>query len=328
MIGGTTGGLIVFLALLGGAVFLLSQALFVPAFGSDARMRRLLKHKLHDIGAFEEHSQVASLLRDKYLRDLSPLARRLEELPLMERLGRYIEQSGHTVLAHRLVLLSLVLAFVACVAAMVLSKNVILAALAAVMASTVPFIYIYRERAQRLEKFEEQLPDAVDIMKRALRAGHPFAACLKLVAEDMEPPIAREFELTFADVNYGNDLRQALLGMLLRVPSSNLMAVVTAVLIQKETGGNLAEIFDRISQVIRARFRFGRRVRTLSAEGRLSGWILALVPILLFAVIWITSPEYLPPLLGDPLGQKLIVFACIMLVIGVLWMRKIIRIDL
>jgi tight adherence protein B len=123
-------------------------------------------------------------------------------------------------------------------------------------------------------------------------------------------------------------LRQALLGMLLRVPSSNLMAVITAVLIQKETGGNLAEIFDRISAVIRARFRFGRRVRTLSAEGRLSAWILALVPLVLFAVLWITSPEYLPPLLHEPVGQKLVVFACIMLVIGVLWMRKVIRIDL
>jgi tight adherence protein B len=143
----------------------------------------------------------------------------------------------------------------------------------------------------------------------------------------MQPPIAHEFELTFADVNYGNDLRQALLGMLLRVPSSNLMAVVTAVLIQKETGGNLAEIFERIAQVIRSRFRFGRRVRTLSAEGRLSAWILAMVPIILFGVLWILSPTYLPPLLHDPTGQKMVGFACVMLVVGVLWMRKIIRID-
>lgn len=323
-----TSGLVVFLALLGGAVFLLSQALFVPAFGTDARMQRLLKRKLHSIGAYEEHGQVSLLLRQKYLRELSPLARQLESLPLMERLGRYIEQSGRQAMAHRLVALSLVLAFAAGVLAWSITDRVVFGVLAALIAGVIPFAVIYRERQVRLARFEEQLPDAVDIMKRALRAGHPFNACLKLVAEDMEPPIAREFELTFADVNYGNDLRQALLGMLLRVPSSNLMAVVTAVLIQKETGGNLAEIFDRISAVIRARFRFGRRVRTLSAEGRLSAWILALVPILLFAILWITSPEYLPPLLHEPLGQKLIVFACIMLVIGVFWMRRIIRIDL
>jgi len=323
-----TGGLLVFLALLGGAVFLLSQALFVPAFGSDARMQRLLKRKLRQIGAFETHSEVALLLRQKYLHELGPLERQLESLPLMERLARYIEQSGHTILAHRLVGLAIVLAAVAALVAWFLVGRVWVCGLAAVIAGAMPFAVIYRDRAKRLEKFEEQLPDAVDIMKRALRAGHPFNACLKLVADDMEPPIAREFELTFADVNYGNDLRQALLGMLLRVPSSNLMAVVTAVLIQKETGGNLAEIFDRISAVIRARFRFGRRVRTLSAEGRLSAWILALVPIVLFGVIWITSPTYLPPLIHEPLGQKLVIAAGCLIVVGVLWMRKIIRIDL
>lgn len=323
-----TGGLLVFLALLGGAVFLLSQALFVPAFGSDARMQRLLKRKLRDIGAFKADSEVASLLRQKYLRDLSPMERSLESLPLMERLGRFIEQSGRSILAHRLVGLAIVLALTGFALVLLMVHNPILALLGAVIAGAVPFAVVYRERRARLEKFEEQLPDAVDIMKRALRAGHPFNACLKLVADDMEPPIAREFELTFADVNYGNDLRQALLGLLLRVPSSSLMAVVTAVLIQKETGGNLAEIFDRISQVIRSRFRFGRRVRTLSAEGRLSAWILALVPIILFGALWVTSPDYLPPLLADPLGQKLLVFACLMLVVGVFWMRKIIRIDL
>ncbi len=323
-----SSGLLVFLGLLAGAVFLLSQALFVPAFGTDARMQRLLRRKLHQIGAFEAHSEVSLLLRQKYLQQLSPLERRLESLPLMERLARFIEQSGRTILAHRLVLLAVLLGVAAFVLVLGAYPNWLVALLAAGMAGAIPFVVIYRDRQARLAKFEEQLPDAVDIMKRALRAGHPFNSCLKLVADDMEPPIAREFELTFADVNYGNDLRQALLGMLARVPSSNLMAVVTAVLIQKESGGNLAEIFDRISQVIRARFRFGRRVRTLSAEGRLSAWILALVPIALFAVIWIMTPEYLPPLLHDPLGQKMIVGACILLVAGVLWMRKIIRIEL
>ena len=323
-----TGGVVVFLALLASAVFLLSQALMVPTFGADARMRRLLKRKLREIGAFEAHSEVASLLRQKYLRELSPLERRLEDLPWMERLGRIIEQSGRTILAHRLVGIALLLA----VATFVLTLRAVgqpgPALLAGLFAGAIPFAVIYRERRLRLEKFEEQLPDAMDIMKRALRAGHPFSACLKLVADDMQPPIAREFELTFADVNYGNDLRQALLGMLLRVPSSSLMAVVTAVLIQKETGGNLAEIFDRIAQVIRSRFRFGRRVRTLSAEGRLSAWILALVPLVLFAALWLLTPDYLPPLLHEPLGQKMILFACVMLVIGVFWMRKIISINM
>jgi tight adherence protein B len=322
-----SGTPILILTLLGAAVFLLSQVLIVPTFGSDARARKLLRRKLHDLGATETESQVASLLRQKYLRDLSPLERRLESLPLMEKLGRLIEQSGHSILAHRLVAASLALAVVAFAAMLAIFQNVPLALLSMAAGAAAPLLYVYRERRQRLEKFEEQLPDAVDVMKRALRAGHPFNTCLKLVADDMEPPIGREFELTFADVNYGNDLRRALLGMLLRVPSTNLMAIVTAVLIQKETGGNLAEVFDRIAQVIRARFRFGRKVRTLSAEGRLSAWILALVPIVLAGVLWFLSPDYLPPLLTDPMGRKLIAFACGLLVVGVFWMRRIIRID-
>jgi tight adherence protein B len=323
-----TTGVVIFLALLGGAVFLLSQVLIVPAFGSDARTRKLLRRKLRDIDAVDAQSEVTSLLRQKYLQELSPLARRLEDTPLMEALGRIIEQSGRTILAHRLVALAALLAVAGFTLATVFFGNPAIGLLALIAGAAAPFIFITRERRARLEKFEEQLPDAVDVMKRALRAGHPFNACIKLVAEDMDAPIAREFELTFADVNYGNDLRRALLGMLLRVPSTNLMAVVTAVLIQKETGGNLAEIFDRISQVIRSRFRFGRRVRTLSAEGRMSAWILALVPIILFGVLWFTTPTYLPPLLAHPVGQKMLAFACVMMVVAVFWMRRIIRIDL
>ncbi len=323
-----TSGLFIFLALLAGAVFLLSQVLIVPAFGSDARTRKLLKRKLREIDAVDAQNEVASLLRQKYLRNLSPLARRLEDTPLMEKLGQMIEQSGRTILAHRLVALAVLTALVAFTSVTLVFGNPLLGLLALVAGAAAPFIFILRERRTRLEQFEEQLPDAVDVMKRALRAGHPFNSCIKLVAEDMNPPISREFELTFADVNYGNDLRRALLGMLLRVPSTNLMAVVTAVLIQKETGGNLAEIFERISQVIRSRFRFGRRVRTLSAEGRLSAWILSLVPIILFGVLWITTPSYLPPLLENPAGQKMLVFAGVMMVVAVFWMRRIIRIDL
>jgi tight adherence protein B len=323
-----TSGVFIFLALLGGAVFLLSQVLIVPAFGSDARTRKLLRRKLREIDAVDAQNEVASLLRQKYLQDLSPLARRLEDSPLMESLGRIIEQSGHRILAHRLVGLSVVIALTAFTAATIVLANPLLGLLAFVAGAASPFVFIFRARRARLEQFEEQLPDAVDVMKRALRAGHPFNSCIKLVAEDMNEPISREFELTFADVNYGNDLRRALLGMLLRVPSTNLMAVVTAVLIQKETGGNLAEIFERISQVIRSRFRFGRRVRTLSAEGRLSAWILSLVPIILFGVLWITTPSYLPPLLNSPAGQKMLIFAGVMMIVAVFWMRRIIRIDL
>ena len=320
-------GTMIFLALLGSAVFLLSQALVVPMFGDQAKTRRKLRERLAGIEAAAGEGSVASLLRAKYLRDLSPLARRLEDLPFMESLAQSIEQAGHTMLAHRFLALSLLAGIAAALLCAALVPFGWLAVPAFVAGALGPYVWIMIERRRRFEKIEEQLPDAIDVMKRALRAGHPFNASLKLVAEDMDAPIAREFELTFSDVNFGNDLRRALLGLALRVPSTNVMALVTAVLVQKETGGNLAEIFEGLSKVIRGRFRFQRKVRTLSAEGRLSAWILGLVPIVLFGVIWITTPSYLPPLLESPVGQKLIAFGFVMMVIGVFWMRKIIRID-
>lgn len=323
-----SGGLMIFLALLGGAVFLLSQALIVPAFGDEARTRKLLRRRLQDIHVADAAHEVTSLLREKYLRELSPLARRLESIPAMEALGRLIEQAGHRMLAHRFVALSLLAGVAAAFFAWSFTRQSLIVPGALVAGIAAPFVWMLRARKRRFERIEEQLPDAIDVMKRALRAGHPFGSCLKLVAEDMDQPISGEFQLAFADVNYGNDLRRALLGLLLRVPSTNVMALVTAVLVQKETGGNLAEIFESISKVIRGRFRFQRRVRTLSAEGRLSAWILALVPIVLFAVIWVTTPTYLPPLLEHPFGRKLIVFGVVMMVVGVFWMRKIIRIDI
>jgi tight adherence protein B len=167
----------------------------------------------------------------------------------------------------------------------------------------------------------------VDMMKRALRAGHPFSGAIKLVSEELEAPLGKEFATTFADLNYGNDVRRAMLGLLQRVPSIPVMALVTSVLVQKETGGNLAEILGQISTVVRGRFRLERKIRTLSAEGRLSAWILALVPLVLFAVISITTPDYLPTLTSDPFGKKLIAVGGVAGVIGLIWIRKIIRID-
>ncbi len=143
----------------------------------------------------------------------------------------------------------------------------------------------------------------------------------------MDDPVAGEFATTFADLNYGNDARRAMLGLLQRVPSVTVMALVTSVLVQRETGGNLAEILERISNVIRGRFKLQRKVKTLSAEGRMSAWILALVPLVLFAVVWITTPSYLPTLIEDELGRRLIMVGLVAGVVGIFWVRRIVRIE-
>jgi tight adherence protein B len=266
-------------------------------------------------------------MREKYLRDLSPLEQQLENLPGMEALARMIEQSGGTMLAHHLVAVATLLAAAGAFVAGMALHNVLAALAGAGVGAMLPFLKIRRARARRFEKLEEQLPDAIDVLRRALRAGHPLGACLKLVAEDMPQPIAKEFELAFADINYGNDVRRAFLGFLERVPSVTMMSFVTAVLVQRETGGNLAEVLDQISRVVRGRFKFYRKVRTLSAEGRMSAWVLALVPLMLVSLISFTSPDYLPVLTHEPVGRKLIGTALGLGLLGVLWIRKLLRIE-
>jgi tight adherence protein B len=296
-------------------------------FGEARRVRKRLEGRLAAVAALEQRNEIANLVREKYLKELSPLQRRLESLPGMPRLARMIEQAGHSVLAHRLVLLSLVLAVCALVIVWTLLRMPAAAIMAGLIVGWAPYVKIMRDRNRRMQQFEEQMPEAIDVVRRALQAGHPFSATLKLVAEDMQEPIAGEFSQTFADISYGNDVRRAMLGLLERIPSVTVMAFVTSVLVQKETGGNLAEILEQIAKVIRGRFRFHRKVRTLSAEGRLSAWVLAMVPLVMFAIISLTTPEYLPVLFDDPLGKKLVSAAFVMGVLGVWWIRRIIRID-
>jgi len=316
-----------FIALVAGAVFMLTMSLAVPAFGDQARSRKKLKRRLSQIETELGEQSIASLIREKYLHELSPLQRELESLPLMESIARMIEQADGRFLAHQLAIVSLLLGAAGGAAGAILLGNALGTLLGALLGMSLPFLKLRRDRNRRLAKIEEQLPDAVDVIRRALRAGHPFNAALKLVAEDMEQPIAKEFDLTFHDMNYGNDVRRAMLGLLDRVPSVTMMSFVTAVLLQRETGGNLAEILEQISKVVRGRFKFFRKVRTLSAEGRMSAWVLALVPLVLFAAISLTQPDYLPTLIHDALGRKLVVGAVVLGLIGTLWIRKLLRIE-
>jgi tight adherence protein B len=316
-----------FLATVFVTVVVLSQALIVPVFGEGRKTRKKLQARLGELEREIGPNSFSSLVREKYLRELSPLERTLEQLPLMASLTEMIEQAGHSYLAHRLTLVAIGFATAGGVAAWSFTHHPLAALLAAAIGGALPFMKIGRDRTKRIQKVEEQLPEAVDMMKRALRAGHPFSGAIKLVSEELENPLGKEFGTTFADLNYGNDVRRAMLGLLQRVPSVPVMALVTSVLVQKETGGNLAEILGQISAVVRGRFRLERKIRTLSAEGRLSAWILALVPIVLFGIISLTTPDYLPTLTQDPIGQKLIMAGSVLGVIGILWIRKIIRID-
>lgn len=315
----------IFIAMVFIAVFLLVSSVIVPTAGNEARMARRMRERVK--GALDEgESRGASAVRERYFRTLSSLERRIEQLPAMSWLVVLIEQSGRSVPAYRVVLLMAGLAVAGLLGMLILTRDPFAALLVAVVLGSAPLLRLQYERRRRLDRFEEQLPEALDIMGRAMRAGHPFSESLKLVSEEMADPIGREFGIAFADLNYGVSTKDAFHAMLERVPSISLMAVVTAVLIQRESGGNLVELLDRIAEIVRGRFRFLRRVKTLSAEGRLSGWILTLFPFVMTGVITITSPDYMPLLIKDPTGRMLIMAGFAFIIVGIFWIRNIIRI--
>lgn len=298
--------------------------LLVRLFSGGAATRveqRLRKIKL-------EGAEDASIpmIRERYLRRFSPTERRLEELPGMKAVARRIEQAGYGFPAYRLVALTLLLMACSAAAGWWRSWHWGLIVLGVVIAGCLPFVQILRLRFQRTSLFEEQLPDALDMMARALRAGNPLTETFKFVAEEMDEPIAHEMGTTWSHLNYGVSLKASFDDLIQRMPSTSLRAMATAILVQRETGGNLAEILDKIAAVLRQRFRFQRRVRSLTAEGRMSAWVLVLMPFGLAGLLSVSSPEYMPMLLREESGRTLIFVALTLMIVGILWVRHAIRI--
>lgn len=319
--------ILIFLGMVFLSVFLLSQGMVVPVFGEAGKVRKRIRERLHLLERASDLPNMQMVLREKYLKRLSPLEAALEQLPGMERLGQMIEQSGHAFRAYRVVLLGLLLAAAGGLLVWTLSQLWWAGLIAAAMLFWVPILKVSNDRARRFAEFEEGLPDALDAMVRALKAGHPFNETLRLVADEHKGVVAHEFGLTFADINYGNDVRRAMLGLLERMPSMTVMMLVTSILLHRETGGNLTEILERLSSLIRGRFRFQRKVKTLSAEGRLSAWILILVPFALTVILMLISPDYLSLFFNDPQGRQLVVVAFFSMLVGIIWIRKLIRIE-
>jgi len=198
----------------------------------------------------------------------------------------------------------------------------------ALLAGLLPLIMTRRARVRRLLRIEQQLPEAADFIARALRAGHSFTNVLQIVGNELAEPLSTEFRIVREEINYGAAMSEALHNMAERVPLTDLRYLIIAVLIQRETGGNLAEILGNISLIIRSRLKLVAQVRVLSAEGRMSAWVLGLLPFALGGMLLIVNPDYMRILWIDPIGVKLIWTALVMLSIGVIWQRKVIRIRI
>jgi tight adherence protein B len=203
-------------------------------------------------------------------------------------------------------------------------RGVPLAGAAALAGSAIPYGVFRFRRSRRLKAFNTSLPDAIDLMARSLRAGHAMGSAIEMVADQMPEPLAFEFMQVYQQQRLGLQFRDALLQMGARVPSRDLQFLITAILVQKETGGDLTEILDRTAHVIRERIRIEGEVRTHTAQGRLTGWILGLLPIVLLVLINIVSPGYSTLLFQDPVGQKLLYAGAALIILGSLVIRKIV----
>jgi tight adherence protein B len=241
---------------------------------------------------------------------------------------RDIMQAGLTnVTVGTLLLSSGCLALAAYVVVKLLTLSTLLGIGAAVIAAFVPFMVVKRMKNSRLAKFEEQFPEAIDLISRALRAGHAFTTGLAMVAEEIPKPVGEEFQLLYDRQNFGMPLPEAMKAFAARIPLIDARFFVTAVLTQRETGGNLGEVLDNLASVIRDRFRVKRQVRVLTAHGRITGWILAGMPPALAAAMMVVVPGHMRMLIGDPLGVQMIVGALVLQVIGTLIIRKLVDIP-
>jgi tight adherence protein B len=195
------------------------------------------------------------------------------------------------------------------------------------LALWIPYWFVARARTKRMLKFEEHFPEAIDLVARALRAGHALPTGLGMVADEMPAPIGTEFRILYDEQNFGLTLPDALRNFARRIPVLDARFFVTAVLTQRESGGNLSEVLDNLSSVIRARFKVKRQIRVISAHGRITGWVLALLPPSLAMATLLINPNHLGTLLASSLGHQMIVLAITLQVVGTLIMRKIVNVE-
>src|SRR4030095_15650450 len=227
-------------------------------------------------------------------------------------------QAGLTFSVATLLLSSGCFALGAYVIVKIVTLHTLLGIGAGVVASFIPFIYVKYKKSQRLRKFEEQFPEAIDLIGRAMRAGHAFTTGLVMAADEIPAPVGEEFQLLYERQDFRMPLPGAMKAFAARIPLIDARFFVTAVLTQRETGGNLGEVLDNLASVIRDRFRVARhlRVRVLTAHGRITGWILAAMPPALAAALFVIAPGHLKLLISDPLGVQMIIGALILQVIG------------
>ena len=298
-----------------------------PSASSRAVGRRLARVRTAGQGVVHNEDGAAEFLKQTILSEIKWLNKLLEGWSTAHKISLLLAQAESSWSVSTVLFASALLGLMGFSIVRFWIVDLIPGLIAGILAAALPILVLRAKRARRLTKFNQKLPDALDLIARALRAGHSIGAAIEIVAEEGVEPLRSEFGEVYKQQNFGIPQRDALLQLGRRVPSADLQIVITAMLVQKETGGNLVDILDRTTAVLRDRVRIQGELRIHTAQGRLTGWILCLLPVVMFCLISVANPGYTDVLIHDPVGRKLTYTGIGMMVMGGLLIRKIVRIK-
>ena len=292
-------------------------------------MRRKLDDRLMEIAVGEkpDSEPAKKLLKTLNRGPLPALDQAFGETAQGHALAGWIEQSGTKASLSAVLLIALVCGVMVAFAAVMFLRHPLSLVGGFLVGAGLPFIILNMKRGRRLRTFEEQFPEALDLISRALKAGHAFATGLKMVADEMPEPVGPEFRKTFDEQNFGLPLKDALENLCVRIPVLDVRFFATAVLIQRETGGNLSEILENLAHVVRERFKILRQVRVYTAHGRMTGYVLLALPAFLSIALMFINPEHMDLLFRERMGQMMLMAAVVMQTIGFLWIKQIVKIE-
>jgi tight adherence protein B len=318
-----------FLAVLICVVVALAAFFVFSVFDQRRARARLLKERLADEHKAPERTaeEELALMRDEQLSQIPALDNLLRRSARVSAIQKTLTQGGLTMRAGNFLGLCALSGVVATVLAYGFSRRVDIAWVAMLVGFVLPYSYASYKRQKRFQKFDELFPEAIDTLARAVRAGHAFTTALEMITNEVAEPIAGEFRQLYEEQKFGMPVRDALMNLTERMPSVDVKFFVTAVMLQRETGGNLAEILDNLSYVIRERFKIQRQVRVYTAQGRLTMALLMGMPPIIVVVMMALNPQFIRPLFSDPIGHTLLVGGITLQTVGYFVIRKIIRIQ-
>ncbi|MGH9256249.1 MAG: type II secretion system F family protein [Vicinamibacterales bacterium] len=294
----------------------------------EARARRQLELRLQEVSRPDDALPDQTLVVRQHEGPLpSSVERLLGRTATGSRLSRLIEQAGINTTPGVVVLASVICGAIAAAATLVFVRLPFAPLVSVPLGASIPLCWLLQRRSSRLKTFEEQFPDALDLVSRAIRAGHAFQSSIGMAADELQAPAGPEFKKVFDQQNFGLPLRDALNALADRVPLVDVKFFVTAVAIQRDTGGNLAEILDNLAHVVRERFKILRQVRVHTAHGRITGFVLLALPAFLAVTLSMLNREHMRPLFEEPMGHTMIVATIVMQFVGFLWIRRVIKIE-